>query len=263
VPPSLTVSMSYWHCRNEVGRAVESILGQTYRDLRLVVVNDGDEPPPLAPDPRLTILNLAANHGPYYCDAVALAACDTEWFTIHAADDWSEPDRFERLMAETEGYDAVFGGAVEHRGDQIERRWTRFDRILKDELHHVGSIATGVYRTQALRSVGGPHPEYRVVYDTMMVHLVLRGLRWKHLTDEYGYHRVVRPDSLTRDPATGLHSDYRQRWRDKRDKLWKKVIAAPQADWPRLLAPSPEITASVAADAARLRTPLAAQAVAA
>lgn len=250
--PSLTVSVAYWRCPEHVGRAVESILAQTYRDLRLVVVGDGEPVPALPSDPRLVVLDLGTNRGPYYCDAVVLAACDTPWFTIHAADDWSDPDRFERLLGAADGVDAVFGGSLQHDGERVERRPVRFHKMT-DELRHVGSIATGVYRTEALRRVGGPHPDFRVTYDTMMVHLVWRGLRARHLPDEFGYHRVVRPDSLTRNPETGLNSDFRRQVRRRRDALWQRVIAAPVGDWPAVLAPAPETAAAVARDAERLR----------
>jgi glycosyltransferase involved in cell wall biosynthesis len=250
---TLTVSMAYWRCPDHVEKAVRSVLEQTHRDLRLVVVGDGEDVPlPSIDDPRLTVFRLEQNRGPYYADAVVLAATDSEWFTIHAADDWSEPDRFERLLAQGDDVDAVFGGSWQHRGAHVEKRKTRFEQG-RTELVHVGSIATGVYRTEALRRVGGPHPDFRVAYDTMVVDLVLRALRWRHDPTEFGYHRVVRPDSLTRSPATGLQSPYRREWRRRRDALWNKVIRAQAQDWPRLLAPAAATAASVAADADRLR----------
>lgn len=258
---TITVSMAYYGCARYVDRAVRSILDQTHRDLRLVVVNDGDRTPRLPSDPRLTLLNLSENRGPYFCDAVVLAACDTEWFTIHAADDWSEPDRLERLLAASDGYDAVFGGSIEHSGSSVRPRPTRFHRA-GNRPRHVGSIATGIYRTDALRRIGGPHPDFRVAYDSMMVNLVIRALRWRHLPDEFGYHRIIRRDSLTRSPATGLQSEYRARFKAARSVLWNRVIAAPVEDWPEILAPSAAMAAAVEREAERLRG-LMAEAVAA
>ncbi len=236
---TITVSMAYWHAAPYVERAVRSILEQTYTDLRLVVIGDGDRPPlDGIDDSRLTVLTLDENRGPYFCDAVVMAACDTEWFTIHAADDWSDPGRLSRLMEHAHGYDAVFGGSLQHRGRNVRRRRTRFDEA-GDELKHVGSIATGIYRTEALRRIGAwPHPDFRVAYDTMLVHLVLRALRWTHVRGEYGYHRIWRPDSLTNAPTTGLGSDFRAEVVARRDALWREVIAAPVEEWPRILTPS-------------------------
>ncbi|WP_143659105.1 hypothetical protein [Streptomyces sp. SA15] len=35
---------------------------------------------------------LPVNGGRYFADAVTLEACDTEWFAVHDADEWSEPE---------------------------------------------------------------------------------------------------------------------------------------------------------------------------
>jgi glycosyltransferase involved in cell wall biosynthesis len=257
----ITVSMAYWHCQPYVNKAVASILDQTYRDLRLVLVNDGDTPPKLSPrlreDSRLTVLNLTENRGPYYCDAVVLAACDSEWFTIHASDDWSKPDRLATLMAASKGYDVVWGGSVHHKRGITQERAVNFELAATENvLLHRGSIATGIYRTEAMCRAGAPHPEYRMAYDTMMVHLLCRAHRWKHLPDEFGYQRVWRRDSLTKDPATGMHSPVRREYRTRRDELWRRVIAAPQEQWPVLLAPTLKVAVQVERDADRLRAML-------
>lgn len=250
----ITVVVPYYAAAGFVDLAVRSILSQTYRDLRCVVIGDGETPPvEYMRDPRLVIYTLPQNHGTYYATAVALAACDTEWFSIHAADDWSERDRFARLITESDDVDVVFGGSVEHRGDRVSPRPVRFRKAGQRPVH-VGSIATGIFRTEALRAFGWwAQPEYRVGYDSMMVNLALRVLRWRHIPGEYGYHRVIRGDSLTRDPATGIGSKYRHKSNVRRDALWNRVVAAPQDQWPALLAPSPELAVQVAADAERLR----------
>jgi glycosyltransferase involved in cell wall biosynthesis len=255
---TLTVSMSYYRCQPFVQKAVASILDQSFTDLRLVLVNDGDTTPHLTSqqrmDPRLTVLDLEVNRGPYYCDAVVLAACDTPWFSIHASDDWSKPNRLATLMAASDGYDVVFGGSIHHKRRITNERETNFAlAATEDVLLHRGSFCVGIFRTEALRRIGGPHPDFRVAYDTMQVHLVCRALRWRHLPDEFGYQRVWRSDSLTKSPETGMHSPLRNEARARRDALWRRVIAAPQAEWPALLAPSPEMAAQVAADAQRLR----------
>lgn len=250
---TLTVAIPYYQTPDLVEKAVRSVLDQTYRDLVCVVVGDGDEPPLDINDSRLVVCALSPNRGTYYATAVALAACQTEWFSIHASDDWSEPDRFARLIAASDGVDVVFGGSVQHRGDEVKRRPVHFRRAGQRPVH-VGSIATGVFRTAAVQAFGWwANPEYRVAYDSMMVNLAIRVLPWRHVADEFGYHRVIRVDSLTRNPTSGLGSEYRRRSNERRDALWNRVIRAPQAQWPSLLSPSPELAAHVAADAQRLR----------
>lgn len=251
------MAVPYFSVPDLIGRAVRSILNQTYRDLVCVVIGDGDDPPLGSfNDPRLVVYRLPENRGTYFAQAVALAACQTEWFSIHAADDWSEPDRFSRLLAASSDVDAVFGGSVQHSGQAITQRPVHFDKA-GDRPRHVASIATAIVRTEAVQAFGWwSQPEFRVAYDSMMVNLVIRALRWLHVEGEFGYHRVIRADSLTRDPATGLKSRYRLEATARRSALWDRVIATPQSEWPRLLAPNWAVAAEVNAHVHRLRETL-------
>lgn len=247
----LTVAVPFFGRPDLLPRAVSSLLEQTYRALRVVVVADGSATPPLPSDPRLTVYSLPENRGTYFATAVALAACDSGWFSIHAADDWSEPDRLERLMAVSADVDAVFGGSIQHNGRTVARRAAKFHRGGRRP-RHVGSIATGVYRVEALRTLGWwSHPEFRVAYDSMMVNLVIRHLRWRHVAGEHGYHREVQADSLTRSPVTGLRSEYRAAATSRRSALWQRY-----ADTPADMQPDPAVAAEVMAHAEQLRQQL-------
>jgi glycosyltransferase involved in cell wall biosynthesis len=251
---TLTVAIPYFDCPTLVGRAVGSILGQTYRDLVCVVIGDGQDPPLGDVDnERLVVYRLPENRGTYFAQQVALMACGTEWFSIHAADDWSDAERFEQLMAAAgDDVDVVLGGSIQHSGGRSERRSVKLWKA-GHRPRHVASIATAVVRTAAVQAFGWwSQPEFRVTFDSMMVNLAVRALRWKHVADEFGYHRVVRADSLTRAPSTGLRSEYRRQANARRAELWNRVIAAPRGDWPAILAPAPTVAADVRFHAERL-----------
>jgi len=249
---TLTVIVPFHGAPELLGPCVASLLRQTYRDLRVVVIADGADVPPLPGDPRLAVYRLPHNRGVYFAQAVGLAACDSAWISIHAHDDWSEPDRFARLMQyATADVDAVFGGSVEHRGGAVRRRATRFERGGRRP-RHIGSIATGVFRTEAVRGLGWwSHPDFRVGYDSMMTNLVVRHLRWVQVPDEFGYHRVVRSDSLTRSAATGLQSAYRTASSSRRAELWNAY-----ADRPAEMPVTDATAAEVLAHAEQLRRQL-------
>lgn len=248
----ITVVVPFYGAPELLAPCVQSLLGQTYRDLRVVVIADGVDVPPLPSDPRLAVYRLPENRGVYFAQALALAACDSEWFSIHAHDDWSDRDRFERLMQHaTPEVDAVLGGSIEHRGATASPRRTKWHRGGRRP-RHIGSIATGVFRTSALRELGWwSHPEFRVGYDSMMTNLVVRHLRWIHVPGEFGYHRVVRRDSLTRSPATGLRSEYRAASTSRRAALWNEY-----ADRPALIPVADDVAADVLGHAEQLRRQL-------
>lgn len=213
---TVTVSMPYWRTPATVLEAVTAVLGQTYSDLRLYVVNDGDRRTdpwvPLADvdDPRLIRVDLAENRGRYFADAAVLAACDTPWFAIHDADDVAEPTWLEWLItaADGEGWDAAFAPQTVIGLDGAPRREEVGSFAPVRRLRHIAHHA-GVYRTQALRDVGGPHPAFRIGYDTLLVNL----LTLRHhvgAIDRPVYTRRLRPGSLTTTPETALGSPARR-----------------------------------------------------
>jgi len=110
--PSVTACIPYYRGKRYVRRAVESLLRQTHRDIRIIVVNDGDADPPWDvlsgfSDPRLVRFNLTYNHGgPFFANAVVLGAVDSPWFLVQEQDDWSSPDRVRVLLQQ-----AIMSGA--------------------------------------------------------------------------------------------------------------------------------------------------------
>ena len=67
--PAVSVVMPVYNRSATVGRALASVLGQSFADFELVLVDDGstdDLAAALAPfaDPRLTLLRHDANRGP-------------------------------------------------------------------------------------------------------------------------------------------------------------------------------------------------------
>jgi glycosyltransferase involved in cell wall biosynthesis len=221
--------MPYFGCPETVTRAVASVLDQTHRDLTLVVVGDGVDVPDLGDlrrDSRLVVWRLPDNRGRYFCDAVTLAASDTDWWTPHDADDWSDPDRLERLLDAADGADAVFGGYRQHQlSGAVVDRAPSFDRLEAGRLRHVAHH-TALYRPNRLRSIYGPHPGWRFGWDTLQV-----ALAWSNLStaqvDTPLYHHCQRPGSLAMAPATGMRSAARRVAHRNRDRLWQRCLDDP------------------------------------
>lgn len=223
---TVTVSMPYWRTPATVRTAVEAVLAQTYPDLLLYVINDGDRRTPpwtvLADidDPRLIRVDLPENRGRYFADAAVLAACDTTWFAIHDADDVAAPEWLEWLLTACEGngWDACFAPQNVVGLDGASRREEVGSLLPVRRLRHIAHHAA-VYRTQALRDVGGPHPGFRIGYDTLLVNL----LTLRHplgTIDRPVYTRHIRPGSLTTTPETASGSPARRAARRELQRLY-------------------------------------------
>lgn len=184
---TIAVAMPYFGCPELVERAVRSILGQTVRDLCLIVIGDGEAPPLRGiRDDRLVVMTLPENRGPYFAQQVVLEASPFPWYAPHAADDWSDPEHLERLM--------------EHRGTAILTGAVWFHRGRSVEVHRA-PYEVGLYRRDRLMGLGGHNPAERIGQDTLIMRL-LRLTGPVSTTTEPTYHRVKRSGSLMTHPAT-------------------------------------------------------------
>ncbi|TDT29963.1 glycosyltransferase family 2 protein [Naumannella halotolerans] len=100
--PLVTVILTTRSPGPEALTAARSILAQTYRELELIVIDDGspDECAPLldhiaAMDPRVRVIRSTDNAGPYVRRNEALELAEGEFVTFQDASGWSHPRRIE------------------------------------------------------------------------------------------------------------------------------------------------------------------------
>lgn len=214
----LVVSMPTYRTPEKLlRRAVSSVLAQTFDDLALVLVVDGYSLPiDVLRDSRIVVYQLAENMGRYFADAVTTRAIvdrpDLIW-SVHDADDWSEPERFERLLP------AMDDGAVVARYWRHDLRGTGRSylqeparaklRMPTGGFVHLAHWASGAYTSERVARAGGIHPGYRVGFDTLFVRMIA-------LTGHVGisshahYHWCRRAGgSLTTSPETRFGSTHR------------------------------------------------------
>lgn len=273
---TVTVVIPTYRNPGTLARAVESVLAQDYTDLLCLVINDGADPAdtwaPLAHlnDPRLVRFDLTENRGRFYAEALALAVCDTPWFHPHDSDDYSNPDRIGNLVkaAEATGAEYVVAGMTFHETGKDPYPWMppvvrgRRNPPAGRRVYLHANYGT-LWATDALRAIGGPHPDFRFGYDTMLGQLAIHRLRWTIAWD-HGYHYMRRTDSLSASPETGVHTKPRRAAWQARERLWAAIHKAPTPDLAGhpSMQPHPDTAHSLTRDMARLREVLAPEAVA-
>lgn len=217
----LTVSMAVYNTDQElVTRAVKSVLNQTYKPLRLVVINDGGDKIKLPRSNRIFHLELEENRGLYFCHAITLLSLDNGWFAVHDSDDWSEKTMYKKLIAAAEPYGVAYCDFT-YTDVGKEAKY----RAVKESVagySSPGAWTASVKTVQKMWEVGGINPKYRVGFDTFHNSLI-------HRAGEYGivheplYHYERRPASLTVAPETAIGSEYRELTRRRLIKLRKRA----------------------------------------
>jgi glycosyltransferase involved in cell wall biosynthesis len=217
---TVTVSIPCWRSPRTIRRAVDAVLAQDHTDLTLIVVNDGDTQTPPWPaladldDPRLVRFDLGENRGRYFCDAVTLAACTTPWWMPHDADDAADPAWISTLLdaATTQHAKAAFCGTQVHADPNLPKvpppTEPGPERPAMEPAFRHGFHMAGLWNTQFLRQLGGPHPNFRVAFDSMMTGMAVASGPTVVLKDKL-YHRYPQPDSLTRSAETTFGSRIR------------------------------------------------------
>lgn len=214
---TITVAMPYRGAPEYVRQAVQSVLAQTERNLRLVVIADGEQPP-LAGirDSRLEVYALPESHGTYFAHQLILSATPDAWYAPHDADDWTEPDHLERLLAC--GVPAVGMGSI----------WLHINgtaKVYRGMAERQAVFHVGLFATERLRSIGGYNPAERIGQDTIVLRLLSRtGPYVRFAPDHPTYHRRKHPGSLTTSPFTNHRSEER-RMMKRRNRLVVEATA--------------------------------------
>ena len=102
----VSIIMPAYNAEPFIERALHSALGQSLRDIEVVVIDDAstdataERVASLAEkDRRVKLIRMAENGGNYAARNAGLAEARGDWIALLDADDWYTPDRLERLLA--------------------------------------------------------------------------------------------------------------------------------------------------------------------
>lgn len=143
--PLISVIVPIYSIERYLGICVESIIKQTYKNLEIILVDDGspDRCPDLCDlyaqkDQRIKVIHKA-NGGLVSARKAGLKIATGEYATYVDGDDWIAPNYFEELIKASNGADVVIAG---------------FSRVLFETLTPiVNNIESGVYEGKELEKV--------------------------------------------------------------------------------------------------------------
>lgn len=105
--PRVSVILPVFNGGTYLKCAVDSVLGQTFTDFELLVINDGSSDGSTdylreAADPRLNFIDLPANRGVIFASNLGLSLAKAPLIAMMDADDIAEPDRLAVQVTEFE-----------------------------------------------------------------------------------------------------------------------------------------------------------------
>lgn len=110
--PKVSVVIPTYNRAHILGRAIVSVLGQTYRDIELIVVDDGsvdgtDKLLQTFTDPRLRYVRQTQNRGVSAARNRGISEARGEWLAFLDSDDEWLPQKLERQFLALNGVDCV------------------------------------------------------------------------------------------------------------------------------------------------------------
>ena len=157
--PLVSVVIPAYNAEKTVERLLDSVLGQTWEQLQVFLVDDGstDRTAEIADraaekDPRLTVIRME-NGGVSAARNAGLARCEGKYIRFADADDTMPADSIERMVrrAEADGSGFVIGGYEQYFGRKHSRHnlADRNDTVACDDIldhlcNHANSYFYGV-----------------------------------------------------------------------------------------------------------------------
>jgi glycosyltransferase involved in cell wall biosynthesis len=218
--PRVTVLMAVYNYAAFLAEAIESVLGQTFRDFELVIINDGSQDASLAiaasyRDSRVRVIDNATNLGIGASLNRGLSVSRGEYVAIIDGDDVAFPSWLDTAVAHLDadaetGFVAGRGVPIDSRGRTMRLvRWWHPESHLPIEKLAIAwhgifdspfNHSTAVFRLAAVRSVGGYSEAHPVEADAELAARLERTHRLTNLPHPF-FARRIHPASVTANPS--------------------------------------------------------------
>lgn len=208
----ISIIVPAYNVETEIRRCVNSLTGQTYSNLEIVVVDDGSVDGTasvlgqLAQEDSRIIVIHQENKGAAQAREIGILAATGDYLMFCDSDDYYEEDACEVLVrALTQnGADVAAGSYVKHENEQIHQYGIndapiRLDRTEAIEClllgrHFTGSLCAKIYRKSLFVDLKIP-VQVRFNEDILMLYYLLKKANGLIVVSRVVYHYVARPQS--------------------------------------------------------------------
>jgi glycosyltransferase involved in cell wall biosynthesis len=209
----------HYQCEEYLSDCLAALSAQSRPLDGIVVIDDASVQPPISivrQFPGVTLMSATENSGPYRLVQQVINDTDYDAYLFQDADDWSAPDRLERLLADAEAAQADMIGSQEVRvfcdePEVVPIQWPVDGNAMFSERATAFPLLhpTTLVSRRAMLAAGGYSMGLRFGGDAEFlrrVHHVARCVNSTH----HGYFRRIRQGSLTTAPATAIGTPARK-----------------------------------------------------
>lgn len=211
--PLVSVLMTAFNAEETIEAAVRSVLAQTWRNLEVLIVDDGSTDETWAKlralqrsDSRVSLHRNPVNSGAYVSKNIAFRLSRGNWITCHDADDWCHPRRIEdhvRFATERDAAASVMR-MVRLRSDGICASLSPVSRNSPDGVAKEAPISA-LFRRDFFEQKLGAWDVVKVGGDSEILHRARTVAPSAYADFPYvGLFCLDSPRGLTGDPVLGI-----------------------------------------------------------
>lgn len=189
IKPEVTVVITNYNYAEFLPQAIESVLAQTYENIKLLIFDDASSDSSMDILGRYTgkaeIIRHEKNKGVIYTRNEALDKVTSPYILFLDADDWFDINYVETLIvsAETDGSDVAYCGMQYFVNGEKERNWIppefNLERLKNENYIHMSTLI----RVDAIGDVRFDENMERLTHEDwdFFLSLALRGLKFKRV----------------------------------------------------------------------------------
>lgn len=214
--PKISIIIPVYKAEPYLGKCLDSVVGQTYRNLEIILVDDGspdgcgiicDEY--AKQDGRITVIHQN-NGGVSSARNAGLRRVTGSYIGWVDSDDWIEPDMYEYLLKNIIDHDAdiaVCGRCERYREKTVNRCWQKTEvldtesalRLLLENGQMQNFLWDKLWRRELFRNIY--FPEGKTYEDIAIMHRLFERAEKIVCLNETKYHYVQHPGSIVADTS--------------------------------------------------------------
>lgn len=238
VSPLVSIIIPVYNVEKFLNRCMESVLGQTYENLEVILIDDGspDGCPQICDeyavkDSRVCVIHKK-NEGQAIARNIGIDRCRGDYISFVDSDDWLEPDAIEHMVqiAQSSQVDMVIA----------ERRFVKKDSVVcSPYIPLEGEKSTFLDDIQAIKVFceknwapwarlykkilyeGIRFPNYRIFEDEAIMFQLIQQSKRIAYTNKVIYNYAVREESTTKQQYSKRRIDGVRAWKGNLDFLEK------------------------------------------